>query len=71
VIQVVVPKVSDPSSGSRWAATDRHKNQQDRWRSVTDCGSARALAAALTCGFLLIFHGLLTVLKQASPAALI
>jgi hypothetical protein len=27
-----------------------------RWRSVRDCGNARALAAALTCGFLTLRH---------------
>jgi hypothetical protein len=37
---VLRPVASAPLSGSRWAATDRHKNHQDRWRSVTDCGSA-------------------------------
>ena len=47
--RLVTLKVSASSSGSRWAATDRHRNQQDHWRSLTDRGSARALAAVLTC----------------------
>jgi hypothetical protein len=44
------------ASGSRWAATDRRRKQHDRWKSVTDCRITRALAPALTCGFLTIIH---------------
>jgi hypothetical protein len=44
------------ASGSRWAATDRRRKQHDRWKSVTDRWITRALAAALTCGFLTIIH---------------
>jgi len=40
------------------AATDRHSNRQDRWRSVTDRGSARTLKAAFTSGFLKILPSL-------------
>jgi hypothetical protein len=47
--------------GSRWAANRRRKDRHDRCRTVTDHGSARVLPPALTCGFSLILHGLLTV----------
>jgi hypothetical protein len=54
--QVVVPEVGLGESGSRWAATDRRRKQHDRWKSVTDRRITRALAPALTCGFLTIIH---------------
>jgi hypothetical protein len=47
--------------GQQMGSTDRHSNQQDRWKSVTDCASARALGAALTCGFLTLVHDSLTL----------
>jgi hypothetical protein len=52
---------SNRSSGSRRAATDRRTDQHDRWRSVTDRGSARTLEGALTCGFLTLVHDSLTL----------
>jgi hypothetical protein len=47
--------------GSRRAATDRRRNQHDRWRSLTEGGSTRAPLPASTCGSAIIRHGLLSV----------
>jgi hypothetical protein len=44
------------AAGSRWAATDRRRNQHDRWKSVPDRRITQALAPALTFGFLTIIY---------------
>jgi len=56
--------------GSRRAATDRCTDQHDRWRTVTDRWSGRALTPALTSRFLMILPDLYPSDGQAGAGSL-
>jgi hypothetical protein len=59
-----------PVRGSRRAATDRRRDQHDRWRTVADRRMARALIPSFTCRFLTILPGLYPFDVQAGRGSL-